>query len=507
MIDMTNEIPFIGRYQELRSLSEFYDHDWRRGGGFMHLYGRKGIGKTRLLKQFLQETGITDAFYWHAPDGNAEIQLHSFSQALLRYDSGMGVLPPPDFSFFDWKAALRHLAEMCEDGDEMKLFIVEGFTELCRNEMGVSSHFKQVWDLRLQFITNLRLIVTGSHVSTIIREVLSYSAPLYQRANAHLYLNPLRYTDLLDLWPARTTEERMAIYAMTGGRPAYLSYFVKEKDIPTAIEAMCFASDSTFLSDMEMLFDEQFEDTALSQHLLMAMADDACDSTNLSKRTGIPYDELQRPLMFLRLLKMVEERTSVHASNTFVNLHHTITEREIRFYYRYLKPALGEQTPAKTAVIAYTDLQKELGLEPFAALCQEWIWAAKRMDILDIGMWRVGSYWNEEIDVPDFPVAIADTDEKIMLVGALFWGDEDVRIADLERFVCDSQQVLQDMEDGWQVKQVVFGKRPFTVGVQETAVNMDVRLVTLAEIEPLLLTGRTQRRWDQDHPRTTEIPF
>lgn len=507
MIEMTNEIPFMGRYQELRSLAEFYDRRWIRKAGFMHLYGRKGMGKTRLLKQFLQENGITDAFYWHAPAGNAAAQLQDFSQALLRYDSGMGMLPPPDFSFSDWKAALRHLAELCKEGDAMRLFIVEGFTELCRNEMGISSYFKQVWDLQLQFIANLRLIVTGAHVSTTIREVLSYSAPLYQRANAHLYLNPLRYTDLLDVWPARTTEERMAIYAITGGRPAYLRYFVREKDIPTAIEALCFAPDSTFLSDMETLFDEQFEDATLSRQLLMAMADDACDSTRLSERTGIPYDALQRPLTFLRLLKMVEERASVHVSNMFVNLHHTIIEREIRFYHRYLKPALDEKTPKETAVMAYAHLQKGLGLEPFTALCQEWIWAAKRMGILDIGMWRVGSYWNEGATVPDFPVAIADTDEKTMLVGALFWGDGGVTVADLEQFVRGSQQVLQDMQKGWQMERVAFSKRPFTEHVQVVAADMDVRLVTLAEIEPLLLAGRTQRRWEQDNPSPMEIPF
>jgi len=507
MIEMTNEIPFIGRYQELRSLAKFYDRRWIRKAGFMHLYGRKGIGKTRLLKQFLQENGITDAFYWHAPSGNAAAQLQDFSQALLRYNSGMGVLPPPDFSFFDWKAALEYLAEMCKEGDEIRLFIVEGFTELCRNERGVSSHFKQVWDLQLQFVTNVRLIVTGAHVSTIIRDVLAYSAPLYQRANAHLYLNPLRYTDLLDVWPARTTEERMVIYAITGGRPAYLRYFVREEDISTAIEAMCFASDSTFLSDMKTLFDEQFKDAALSQHLLMAMADDACDSTHLSERTGIPYDALQRPLTFLRLLKMVGERASVHAENTFVNLHHTIIEREIRFYYRYLKPALEKKTPKETVVMAYANLQKELGLEPFTALCQEWVWAAKRVDILDIGMWRVGSYWNEGMNVPDFSVAIADTDDKRILVGALFWGNESVTISNIEQFVHDSRLVLQDMEKGWQVEQIVFSKRPFVKSVQEVAADMKVRLVTLAEIEPLLLAGRVQRRWEQENPSTDEIRF
>jgi AAA+ ATPase superfamily predicted ATPase len=64
MIETTFTLPFLGRYQELRLLTEFYERGWHRGAGFLVLYGRKGVGKTRLLKQFLQEQAISDCFYW-----------------------------------------------------------------------------------------------------------------------------------------------------------------------------------------------------------------------------------------------------------------------------------------------------------------------------------------------------------------------------------------------------------------------------------------------------------
>jgi len=98
MTETTFTLPFLGRYQELKLLAEFYERGWRRGAGFLVLYGRKGVGKTRLLKQFLHGQAVTDYFYWQAPLGDAAVQLRDFSQALLCYAPKQDGLPVSDFS-------------------------------------------------------------------------------------------------------------------------------------------------------------------------------------------------------------------------------------------------------------------------------------------------------------------------------------------------------------------------------------------------------------------------
>jgi len=95
-------------------LAKFYECGWHHGAGFLLLYGRKGVGKTRLWQQFLRKHAIADPFYWQAPPGDAAAQLQDFSQALLRYDPDQDGLPSPDFSFFNWRTALDHLAQIAE---------------------------------------------------------------------------------------------------------------------------------------------------------------------------------------------------------------------------------------------------------------------------------------------------------------------------------------------------------------------------------------------------------
>ncbi|MCP4417427.1 MAG: hypothetical protein GY805_12455 [Chloroflexi bacterium] len=507
MTETTFTLPFLGRYQELKSLAEFYDRGWHHGAGFLVMYGRKGVGKTRLWRQFLQEQTIADYFYWQAPSGDAAAQLRDFSQALLRYAPEWDDSLSPDFSFYNWREALDYLAQITERSSGTKLFILEGFTELCYQSMGLSSYFQHAWDHRLQSLLNLRLIIVGSHISTMIWEVYAYSAPLYFRANANLYLQPLRYTALLDLFPDRAPEERLAIYAITGGMPAYLTYFAQTPDILTAVKRLCFAPDSPFLSNMETLFDERPENLALCQTILTAVSDGDGDPNRLREQLNISHDDLQRDLYFLGLIKLIKNSHSVHDPSAVLRVRYAVANPALHFYYRHLKPALEKQSPKETTVLAYASLRESLGGEPFLALCREWIWAAARTKQLGILPNRVGAYWDDLAQTPEFPVAVANSWEKELLVGEAFWKNDRLTTAVLEEIVHNSQRLPQVQADGWTVKQIIFSRRPFTEDVQARAAATGVRLVTLAEMEPLLLKARRQRRWELDNPQPIEIEF
>jgi hypothetical protein len=125
MTQSAESLPFLEEYHELRALAAFYQGGWHRGAGFLLLSGRKGVGQSRLLHEFLQEEAVGDVFTWQAPPGDAVLQLQAFSQALPRYDSGPISGWSPDFSFFDWEEALDHQAQIAENSMGTKLFILE----------------------------------------------------------------------------------------------------------------------------------------------------------------------------------------------------------------------------------------------------------------------------------------------------------------------------------------------------------------------------------------------
>jgi AAA+ ATPase superfamily predicted ATPase len=74
---------FIDRQRELQALDRFYSSP---GAGLFILYGRRRVGKTRLLTYFLEQGQVANTFYWTATTHSSPYQLRDFSQALLEYD-------------------------------------------------------------------------------------------------------------------------------------------------------------------------------------------------------------------------------------------------------------------------------------------------------------------------------------------------------------------------------------------------------------------------------------
>ena len=78
--------------------------------------------------------------------------------------------------------------------------------------------------------SNLFLIISGSHLGMMYRQVLSYQAPLYGRSTANLLLQPLPFGVTRSFYPNYAADERVAVYAMLGGVPAYWERFNPEKE-------------------------------------------------------------------------------------------------------------------------------------------------------------------------------------------------------------------------------------------------------------------------------------
>lgn len=187
---------FVGRKRELQGLESFYQSP---EAGLLILYGRRRIGKTRLITHFLDRHNENPDFYWVATTHSEAFQLRDFSQAILDHDPRMTRPPTDDFTFSSWEDALEHLAEVVELEDWTHLIVLDEFTYLLRNEPAISSIFQKVWDHRLSRIPQLKLILTGSLIGMMARQVFSYQAPLYGRATSQIRLRPLPYAALREL--------------------------------------------------------------------------------------------------------------------------------------------------------------------------------------------------------------------------------------------------------------------------------------------------------------------
>ena len=110
---------FVDRDLELKLLDQMWSADDAR---FLVLYGRRRIGKTRLLTHWLGSREPRSS-YWVAKPASSATLLRSFSRAVYR-ESHPGATVEPGFTYPSWEMAWREVAELTRS-KRLALFLDE----------------------------------------------------------------------------------------------------------------------------------------------------------------------------------------------------------------------------------------------------------------------------------------------------------------------------------------------------------------------------------------------
>ena len=173
--------PFIGRERELAILQNEWDSKQSK---MLILYGRRRVGKTRLITHWIN-SAAPRALYWVAAPTSSKDQLRSFSQALFGFESNSPV--PEDFSYSSWEQAFEQATRIAQH--QRLALVLDEFTYLIALEPGIAGILQNAWDHHLKE-SDLFIVVSGSHMGMMERGVLSYQAPSMGGATSKLHLQP-----------------------------------------------------------------------------------------------------------------------------------------------------------------------------------------------------------------------------------------------------------------------------------------------------------------------------
>ncbi len=480
---------FVGRQRELQTLETFFQ---AAHAGLLILYGRRRIGKTSLITHFLEKHPETPSFYWVATTHNEVYQLRDFSQAIMHHDPRLAGPPTENFSFAGWEQALHHLADVIAYSEKTQVVVLDEFTYLLRNEPAISSLFQKVWDQRLSQLPQLKLILTGSLIGMMAREVFAYQAPLYGRATAQMRLRPLPFSAVQELFPQRQADERVAIYGVTGGVPAYLEIFTRTDNFVGALRDHCLTPGSMMMSDPAVILYEQLQEPQTYESVLSAIASGYHQWSDIAKMAGLSETALGHYLKVLQELEFIERREPVLARPNSKSGRYYVRDHFLRFYYRFIVPQMGPiergyQEAAANKV--YAELRPFLGEYVFEELCREWVWAAAMAGKLSFVPEVVGSYWRTyrgqgvQLDV----VAAAPR-ERRLLIGEAKWGRDTLSRHLLPDLVKRSQRMPQ-VAEGWTTQYALFARTGFTEALQQEAADTGALLISLEQLEQLLRSG------------------
>ena len=294
---------FIGREAELAFLESRYQAD---GGQLVVLYGRRRVGKTETLKQFCKKKPHV---FFACRECTDKLQLKNFSERLLKED-----IPAKKYvsEFADWDQALRSILEL-PYGEAKKLLVIDEFPYMCKGNGSIPSILQNLWDEVLKD-ENIMIVLCGSAMSFIEKELLSEKNPLYGRATGIYKMTAMSFYDAVKFFPGYSDRDKVLAYAVLGGIPHYLRQFSPKLSLADNIKQNILTKGCALYSEVDFLLRQELRETPIYNSLIEAVALGNTRLNDISQKSLV--DDTAKTSTYLRNLielGIIEREFSVEA--------------------------------------------------------------------------------------------------------------------------------------------------------------------------------------------------
>jgi AAA+ ATPase superfamily predicted ATPase len=410
---------FIGRVGELKTLEEEYARD----DGFVVIYGRRRVGKTTLIKEFIKGK---KALYFLATEETETNVVRDFA---ARVGGFIGDETLRNANYRNWHDLFRRFADY--KPDEKKVLIIDEMPYLVKVNPAFASVLQKAWDERLKN-QNVMLIVCGSLIGMMKKTALNYDSPLYGRRTAQIRLMPLRFSEIYAV-----SGDSFAVaaekYAITGGVPKYFEFFDAARSLRDEIARTILSKNGFLYEEPSFLLKEEVREPVNYFSIVRTMAAGNHKIGNIAGLLELSPGKLTPYMKTLIDLGFVEKRLPVTEKNAEKSRKglYFISDNFMRFWFKYVYPFRGELELDNTEIVfeqldrnfvssfvalAYEDICRDI----FARLC-----AAKRIPFTPS---KIGSYWQSDLQkqAAQIDVTAVDNSHKTVFAGECKYRDKEV---------------------------------------------------------------------------------
>lgn len=380
---------FIGRKNELHTLNTEYN----RNSSFVVIYGRRRVGKTTLIKEFLKNK---TAFYYLATEELESQSMKRLANVIARTTKNTLL---QKIEFTDWLDLFQLIADY--KPEEKKVLVIDEFPYLVRTNSAFPSILQNAWDEFLKD-SNVMLILSGSLIGMMQKHVLSYDSPLYGRRTAQMRLTPLSFTSIYETQNL-PFEQAVEQFALTGGVPKYLEFFEDGRPLEEQLKDAVFSKNGFLYEEPNFLLKSESLTAVNYFSIIKTIADGNHKLGKIASALGQESSSLTPYLSTLSDLGFIEKRTPITEKNPEKSRKglYFIADNFLRFWFCYVYPYKGEleldnmqivldeihkDFKEKFVAFAYEDICKDI----FAKLCSN--------NAISFVPSRIGSYWLNDYD-------------------------------------------------------------------------------------------------------------
>ncbi len=490
---------FVARERELSVLEDAYGRD---GFEFVAVYGRRRVGKTALIREFVKNKPAVFFFTAHRTTSQENLALLSAAMGAQLIEgweeregddeplSAMGPSHAPIYpSVASALSALFDRAGKVAARSRCKpIIVIDEYPYLAESAQGTASALQVLIDGSKDRV-NLLLILCGSSMSFMEHQVLGETSPLYGRRTRQLKVRPFDAFDAARLFPNAPAQRIAEFYGMAGGIPLYLGEFDAERSLERNMSERVFREEALLFGEPMSFLLQEVAHVRRFNAVLSAMAAGRTSPGRIADASGLGLSNVANTVSALEELGIAQRILPVGGKRSRRFYLCKIIDHLFRFWYALVAPnraaveaSMGDLVASRVCGERFSTYMGPV----FEDICRQWVLRAIADGTIADSTGNallplaIGSWWGSdptthsqtEIDI------VCQCADDFWIVGECRWRNEPTGTDLLETLEHRSHLV-----GGTDKRLFVFSRSGFTRGALERA-SRDGRftLVTLDDM-------------------------
>lgn len=426
---------FVGREKELTMLNRSYQSG---ENAMVVLYGREGMGKTALVRQFIRGK---EAVYYQARELSEKEQSHYF------------------------KEKTEQVVQLAES--RRLVFIVDEFDLMQKGYKNFLADFAD-------FVRGLpegrvMILLVSSSIQWVENTMVEDMGEMTALITSFIKLKEFSFVEMVDRFPDSSTEECIMIYGILGGVPAYLNYWNPKENLRRNLIRIVLDDKGPMHREAQRFLKTSLRELPFYSTILSVLAEDEPKLNYLYTRTGFSRAKISVYIKNLIQIGVARKIFSYEPEkrDTIQKGLYEITDSFLQFWYKMIYPKLSELSLMEPGAFydKFLKLQMdELAEKTYIKVCREFMELMNQYNHLPAKFGNFGSLYGKEGFIP----LIANTADGQLLVGRCKWSSQPMNIGEFEALLQDIEQTGKEADYYY-----LFSKEGFTNEMSVMAKSMN----------------------------------
>ena len=453
---------FVDREQEMETLLNEYE---RSGSSLVVLYGRRRVGKTTLISEFIKDK---NALFFLASEESETQNCAAFKEKAADFIDN-DLLRNADVK--SWDTIFKTI--MDAHHDSKPVIVLDEFQYLGKSNSAFPSIFQRIWEEILKN-QEVMVILCGSLISMMESQTLAYDSPLYGRSTAQIRLRQIPFAYYHEFFPDKSRKNLIEMYAVTGGVPKYIELFSESRDIYTAIQK-CVLNRSGYLYDEpHFLLQQEVSEVGSYFSIIKAIAAGNSKLSAIASVLEIKATSLTKYLKTLIDLDILEREVPITEEKPEKSKRglYKIKDNYLRFWFAFVYPNRSFIESGHSRIVM-NKIHKGLVTNHigfvYEDVCRERMWDLNAEDAWPFHFTKLGRYWDNKCEID---ITALDPEGRNLILGECKYWQDAVGLSVLRDLEAKAENVLWEKSKR-KVWYVLFGASGFTDELKEYAASRD----------------------------------